>query len=210
MKKAKKRPYVLRLRGERQAETRTRIVDALMHLHEEVGPRHTTVSAIAERAGVERLTVYRHFRDEAEMFTACSQHHLGLHPPPQSAAWAAGTDPLSRVRRGLEDIYAYFGRTGAMFDKIYRDAGEYKSLQEILGRFDAHLRSLADDLAQAWPEGRERARRLPTLRHVVKFSTWRAFEDDGIEDGQKIGVMLDWLRGSGMELMTPSEVASPT
>lgn len=192
MKKAGKRAYVLRARGERLAETRTRIVEAIMRLHEEVGPRHTTVSAIAARAGVERLTVYRHFRDEAAMFTACSQHHLGLNPPPQAEAWKHEPDPVSRTRRGLEEIYAYFGRTHSMFEKIYRDADEYESLRQILERFDAHLRGLADDLAGAWPKN-ERERSTLILRHAVKFSTWQAFAAEGVGDARKIALLLEWL-----------------
>jgi AcrR family transcriptional regulator len=41
-----------------------------MSLHESVGPRATTVSAIAEGAGVTRLTVYRHFPDELSLVSA--------------------------------------------------------------------------------------------------------------------------------------------
>ena len=78
---------MLKARAERQANTRARIVEAIMHLHQDVGPRHTTVSAIARRAGVERLTVYRHFNDESEMFAACSHRYLELNPPPQPADW---------------------------------------------------------------------------------------------------------------------------
>src|SRR5262245_5638249 len=117
MKKAKRR-YVLQARGEQVAETRARIVGAIMELHEEVRPRNTTVSAIAARAGVERLTVYRHFRDEAAMFAACSHRYFELNPPPDPAAWAGEREPARRVRRGLEELYAFFGRTSPMFEKV--------------------------------------------------------------------------------------------
>src|SRR5262245_63643931 len=130
MKKAKRR-YVLRARAEHVAETRARIVNAIMKLHEEVGPRSTTVSAIAARAGVERLTVYRHFQDEASMFAACSHRYLELNPPPDPLAWAHEVDPPRRARRGLGDLYAFFNRTSPMFEKIYRDVGEYVSLKGI-------------------------------------------------------------------------------
>lgn len=193
MKKVKKRGYVLRARGERLAETRRRIVEAIMRLHEEVGPRHTTISAIAERAGVERLTVYRHFPDEAAMFAACSQHHLALNPPPQPAAWAGESAPLARTQRGLEEIYAYFRRTASMFEKVYRDAADYEPLAGILREFDAYLRQLADDLANAWPGAPARERRRLILRHAVKFSTWQSLEADGVGDAEKIALVLDWL-----------------
>jgi AcrR family transcriptional regulator len=165
------RPYILKARGEHMAETRARIVEAIMRLHGEIGPRKTTVSAIANRAGVERLTVYRHFRDESEMFAACSHRYLELNPPPNPSAWAGEIDPARKTRRGPEDLYAFFARTAPMFEKIYRDVDEYVSLKKIMDQFDAYLRKLADDLAAAWPRDRAAARRRVTLRHAVKFTT---------------------------------------
>lgn len=55
------RPYTLKRRAERQDETRRRIVEAAIELHQTIGPAATTVSEIAQRAGVGRVTVYRHF-----------------------------------------------------------------------------------------------------------------------------------------------------
>src|SRR3546814_654746 len=93
-----KRPYNQAKRAESRDETRLRILRATMDLHEEIGLRQTTISAIAERAGVQRLTVYRHFPDDEALITACSGHWLGLHPPPDPARWAAITDPLDQAR----------------------------------------------------------------------------------------------------------------
>ena len=53
---SQKRPYELRARAERQAETRRRIVDATVALHEEIEPPRTTVAEIARRAGAARQT----------------------------------------------------------------------------------------------------------------------------------------------------------
>jgi AcrR family transcriptional regulator len=192
MKKVKRR-YELRARGEQVAKTRARIVEATMRLHGEVGPRHTTISAIAARAGVERLTVYRHFQDEAAMFAACSHRYLELNPPPDPSAWAGELDPARRARRGLGALYAFFGRTSPMFEKIYRDLGEYVSLKRIMDQFDAYLRNLADDLAAAWPRDKVAARRQVILRHAAKFATWQSFEAEGVDHKQKIALILQWL-----------------
>ena len=192
MKKATRR-YVLKARGEQKAETRASIVEAIMRLHGEVGPRNTTVSAIAARAGVERLTVYRHFKDEAAMFAACSHRYMEINPPPDPSAWAGELDPARRVRRGLEELYAFFDRTWPMFEKIYRDVGEYASLKEIMDQFDAHLRDLADDLAAAWPQDRAAARRRVILRHATRFATWQSLEAEGVDQKQKIELILQWL-----------------
>src|ERR671919_2710297 len=83
----KPRKYEKKRRAEQEAETRQRIVEAMVALHREVGPARTTISAIAERAGVERLTVYRHFPDERSLFEACTGHWRASHPPPDPGPW---------------------------------------------------------------------------------------------------------------------------
>jgi AcrR family transcriptional regulator len=193
MKKAK-RPYVLRARAERQADTRARIVEAIMHLHGEVGPRNTTVSAIAERAGVERLTVYRHFGDETEMFSACSQRYMELNPPPDPGLWAGEKDPQRRTSRALQEIYEFFSRTAPMFEKIYRDLDEFESLKTIMDGFDRHLRNLADDLAATWPRDKKRNERTTILRHATKFSTWQSLTAEGVDNARKAALIVKWLK----------------
>jgi AcrR family transcriptional regulator len=108
-----KRRYTLKQRAESQDETRRRIVEATAHLHEEVGPRDTTISAIAQEAGVQRLTVYRHFPDEMELFKACTSHWLGLNPPPDPATWGR-LEGLVRVQQALIELYRYYRRTERM------------------------------------------------------------------------------------------------
>lgn len=192
MKKVKRR-YELKARGEKVAETRARIVEAIMQLHQEVGPRNTTVSAIAARARVERLTVYRHFQDEAAMIAACSHRYLELNPLPDPSTWAVVSDPLRRARRGLEDLYDFFGRTAPMFEKVYRDVDSSAALINVMARFDAHLRMLADALATAWPRDRAAERRQLILRHATKFATWRSLEEDGVGNAEKVELLLEWL-----------------
>src|SRR5947208_13533789 len=92
-----KRKYQLKARAERQEETRRRIVEATVALHEEVGPAKTTVAEIARRAGVQRLTVYNHFPDERELYAACSSHYLADHPPPPLDDLFELEDPRKRV-----------------------------------------------------------------------------------------------------------------
>ena len=191
--KREKRRYVLRARGDQVAETRARIVEAIMGLHGEIGPRNTTVSAIADRAGVERLTVYRHFKGEAEMFTACSERYLELNPPPDPTAWAVERDPMRRAQRGLADLYAFFSRTAPMFAKIYLDVDEYPSLKTIMDQFDAHLRHLADELASAWPRDKSTRKRQTILRHAARLATWQSFEAEGVDNQEKINFMIAWL-----------------
>lgn len=175
------------------AETRARIVAAIIELHQEVGPSRTTVSAVAERAGVERLTVYRHFQDETSMLAACSHRYLELNPLPNPSAWAGESDPARRARRGLDELYAFFGRTASMFEKVYRDAGLSVPLAKIVTQLDAHFRNLADDLAAGWPRDKATPRRRVILRHATKFATWQSLEADGVNNEQKVALLLEWL-----------------
>src|SRR5918995_7197902 len=100
-RKPQVRKYQKKRRAEQQAETRQRIVEAMVALHREVGPARTTISAIAERAGVERLTVYRHFPDEYSMFEACTSHYATEVPGPDPTAWADIEEPAERLRAAL-------------------------------------------------------------------------------------------------------------
>ena len=95
------RKYEKKRRAELEAETRRRITETAVELHGTVGPAHTSISAIAERAGVRRSTVYRHFPDEAALFNACSSHWEATNPVPDMGAWAAIQDPDERLRAAL-------------------------------------------------------------------------------------------------------------
>ena len=127
------------------------------------------------------------------MFAACSHRYLELNPPPDPSAWADEPDPARRTRRGLADLYAFFGQTAPMFEKIYRDVDEYVSLKRIMEQFDAHLQSLAEGLAAAWPRGKAVERRKVILRHATRFATWRSFEAEGVDNEEKVELMIAWL-----------------
>ena len=81
------RSYTLKRRAEQQADTRRRIVEAAVGLHGTIGPAQTSLSMIAERAGVQRHTLYAHFPDERSLFVACSGLVEERDPLPQAAPW---------------------------------------------------------------------------------------------------------------------------
>ena len=87
-------------RAEDEQRTRARIVDAAEALHGAVGPARATISAIAERAGVTRATVYRHFPDDEALFLACSGQWLSRQRLPDPDAWDAYDDPWAVLRAG--------------------------------------------------------------------------------------------------------------
>src|SRR5438046_108241 len=118
---SEKRKYELRARAEKQAETQRRIAAATAELHREVGPARTTVAEIARRAGVQRLTVYKNFPEETDLFRACQRHHLAENPPPDPSAALAIADPGERLEAVLTGLYAWYRRTEPMLANVQRD-----------------------------------------------------------------------------------------
>jgi AcrR family transcriptional regulator len=179
-------------RAERQAETHQRIVKATAALHQEIGPASTTISAIAERAGVERLTVYRHFPDESELFRACQHVFRTTHPRPEISAWDSIPKPEERVRRALQDTYAYYRDTEAMTANVMRDAPGIPALAAILKDIPLYYAAARELLVAAFavPAGR-----LPLLRaaigHALEFDTWRSLvRRQRLSDEQAVEVMV--------------------
>ena len=180
--KTKRRPYHLKKRAERQDEVRQRIVDATVALHEQRGLVHTSISAIAERAGVGRPTVYRHFPDERSLFTACTSHYFARHQPPDSSTWRTIADPAARLRCGLRETYRWYRETEQMTAVMYRDLPEVPVLAEVLEPLFAGLAENHAVLAAGWPTPTSDVLRA-AIGHALAFSTWRSLARDyGLSD----------------------------
>lgn len=187
------RPYSKKRRAEAEEETRARIAQAAMELHGEIGPAATTISAIAERAGVQRLTVYRHFPSDAEIFQACTSLWSSQNPPPDPAGWSGIGDPRTRTRKALAALYGYFRGAQGMLRSISRDRDEVALVDHHMRHMDQYLEGFAADLARAFPRGGNIARRR-TLLHAVKFQTWDSLASDGLSDAEIADLVVSWLR----------------
>lgn len=189
---SKTRAYTKRRRAESEAETRQRIAAAAMRLHGTIGPARTTISGVADEAGVQRATVYRHFPDEEALFGACSAHWVSLHPPPDAAAWAAIPDPDRRLRTGLAEIYAWYGSDEQMFVNTRRDAALVPAMAAPVERTRAGLGAMVEALAKGRPErGQRRRRALAAISHATAFGTWHSLtREGGLSDDEAIDLML--------------------
>src|SRR5881394_3869955 len=140
------RTYNLKRREAKMAETRQRIVDATVDLHSSVGPANTTISMIAERAGVQRHTVYAHFPDERSLFMACSGQVYERDPLPNADPWRAIEDRAERLRTGLTAIYGWYQRNADVAGCVLRDAEHHALTREIsalrMGPFVATYREV--------------------------------------------------------------------
>jgi AcrR family transcriptional regulator len=191
MSAQKRRPYRMTRRAELEELTRMRITESTVALHEELGPAQTSISAIAERAGVRRSTVYRHFPDEASLFAACSAHWRAANPPPDPRGWAEIEDPAERTRTALAELYAFYAQTEAMYTSLLRDEPILPIVQRLLGNFYGHLRTVQEALfAGRGLRGRRARATSAAIGHAVAFPTWRSLtREQGLTHHEAVALM---------------------
>jgi len=182
-----KRKYELKKRAADMAKTHERITEAAIDLHGTLGPSRTTLSAVAERAGVERRTLYRHFPNEADLFAACSTHYFAANPWPGLDGWRSVGDPERRLELALDELYGYYERTEPMLGNVLRDADLVDFARAAMEPFDAYLDDAAEVLiAGRRARGRRRELLRGALRHALAFSTWRSLSANGVERGDAV------------------------
>jgi AcrR family transcriptional regulator len=190
------RRYQLKMRADQQEETRLRIVEATVALHQQIGGPATTVSAIAERAGVERATVYRHFPDERTLLQACTGHYVGQNPPPNPQNWAMIEDAEMRLHGALTEIYAYHRRTEVMSARAVIDVPQMPTLRDVLAPMFAYWGQVRDLLAAPWQQVCEDHRLVTAaIGHAVAFQTWQSLaRDQGLNDDEAVTVMMRMVK----------------
>jgi AcrR family transcriptional regulator len=181
------RKYELKRRAARQEETRQRIVEAAVELHQTKGPARTSLSDIARLAGVQRHTLYRHFPDERSLFMACSGHFTESNPRPDPTTWLETSDPELRLRRGLGELYAYYERSGDMLTSVLRDAEVHDLTREIsMLRAASAMNATRDALS----EGLTSPRALAALDLALDFRAWKRLAASGLSRADIIETMV--------------------
>lgn len=187
-----KRKYELKARAEAQEATRARIAAAAAELHEEVGIGRTTVSDIARRAGVQRLTVYKHFPDLAALLPACSAHWLAANPLPDLGGALAQEDPEARLRGVLAAMYGWYRDTAPMQRRFLGERATVPELDAWVARSsDPMMDELASGLAAGF--GAPAARALVAL--ALDFWTWDRLQREGLDDAAAAELMAGVVSG---------------
>ncbi len=192
------RKYEMKRRAERQKETRRRITEAAVELHQTVGPARTTVSAIAEKARVQRHTFYAHFPEEIELHRACAGHYMAQNPPPDPRQWAEISDPEERLRRTLTEVYAYYSRTEPMFANVLRDAQVHPLVAEVTAPVLRYWQEMRNALADGWEADDERREvLLAAIGLALDFQTWRTLvRQQNLSDERAVELMVGMVRNS--------------
>jgi AcrR family transcriptional regulator len=194
------RPYRMHRRSENIDDTRLKIVEATVELHGTVGPSATTVMGIADKAGVTRATVYRHFPDDLSLVNACSMHWLSQRVQPTPASWAKIADAEARLRAGLTDLYRFYRNGESMLTLIYRDLAYLPTEHQTeLQDKDDYCR---DILLAAFPErtrGEDRLRAV--VGHAVSFWTWRSLcINNHLSNKAAIDAMVDLAMNTAKQI----------
>lgn len=181
------RTYTLKRRAEQQADTRQRIVEAAVDLHGSVGPARTTISMIAERADVQRHTVYAHFPDERSLYMACSGLLQERDPPPDAGTWRGIEDRQERLRVGLSALYGWYERNAGLIGCVMRDAEYHPLTKEIAElRFGASMAAYQEVLGSKLS-----AKQRVVLQLALSFFTWRTLVRGGaLKQSAAVGAMI--------------------
>jgi AcrR family transcriptional regulator len=185
----------MKRRAELEELTRRRITESAVELHGTLGPSRTSMSAVAEHAGVRRSTLYRHFPDEPALFEACTAHWRAANPAPDLARWAAIADPDERLRSGLAGLYAFYGRTEGMMGNLVRDEATVPIVEQHFGGFRTYLGRAADTLMTGRP-----ARRgvRAAIGHALAFTTWQSLvREQKLSDRDALDVMCRLVAVAG-------------
>jgi AcrR family transcriptional regulator len=193
-----KRRYEKKRRAELEAETRRRITETAVELHGTLGPARTSISAIAERAGVRRSTVYRHFPDEAALFHACSSHWEAANPVPDMTAWQSIEDPDNRLRTALDELYAHYRRTEPMMDNLHRDELTMPLVAERFAGYHGYVAAARDLMMRGRSvRGRRRDQARAAVGHALAYTTWKSLaREQGMADGQAVALMCALVEGA--------------
>ena len=193
------RKYTKRQRAEQEQETRQRITEAAVALHGSIGPARTTITAVAEVAGVQRATVYRYFPDDEALFAACSGHWAALNPSPDPAPWRAIEDSAARLKRALDELYAYYRRNEAMLENVTRDRPLVEAMAKPAARMRAYFEAVVETIVAGRPErGRTRRRVKAAVGHATAFATWQSLiRQHGLEDAEAVAIMAAMVEAAG-------------
>lgn len=173
---ARTRSYRLGRRAERSADTRRRIVEATLTLHDEQGISRTSVRDVARRAEVAPSTVLQHFPRMDELVRACGELSDRLAPMPTEAVLAGASGTADGVRRMASAMFEWWQAMGPGFDHLRVDRCRIPQVDAWMDDIARRHRLLA-----AAALGRAGASRVDLLVALTTADAWATFRDAGTD-----------------------------
>ena len=182
---------------------RERLVVAAVELFAEQGYDATTVTEIAERAGVTKSTFFRHFPDKRELLSA-GQEMLSRLLAEGIAAAPPAASPLTAIASGLQ-------RAGEAFGPMSREIGPQmraaiSSSTELQEREALKRIGLSVAMSSALVERgvaepvAHLAAEMGVLAFKQGYAAWVGSEEDGTGFGAYAVAALDALREASAAL----------
>lgn len=120
--------------NERGRRTRAAILDATWDLLETAGAEGTTMTAVAERAGITRRALYLHFRSRAELLGALHAHvDERLDLAGSTGAIARAPDAVAALREFAEHLARFHSRIARVDAALLRAADADPEAARLVG-----------------------------------------------------------------------------
>ncbi|HBZ71130.1 MAG TPA: TetR/AcrR family transcriptional regulator [Deltaproteobacteria bacterium] len=178
-----------RSQDERTAQTRARVLDAVLDCLVERGYAGTTTTAVAARAGVSRGAQLHHYRTRAALVAAAVEHLYARLAADYEKAFANLSPGADRVDAAIELLWETFQdpRLAAVLELF------------VAGRTDGELREQLAKVA-----ARHRARVIGLARAYFPVAPSKEEEFQGL-----LTLVLDALQGMAVaQLVEPDEAGA--
>lgn len=188
---ASRRPYRMGRRQTAVEQTRERIVAATFDLHATIGPSRTTIRAIADRAGLQRHTIYAHFPELDSLYEACTAHGIRSTGMPEPDGWQAIESPSDRLRHGLTEMIPWYRANEQMLGNVLFDIDPSVPPPTTRDPWEVRMVALSEALMEGWPiEPDHRPTLEAVVGHALAFTTWRSLAAGGLSDDQIVTVLV--------------------
>lgn len=171
------RKYSMDTRSAAVEETRNRIIEATMQLHDEQGISGTSMQDIAERAGVALATVYRHFPTVDDLVPACGGRNLELNPPPTRAVFESLESGEARIAALVKALHANYARGVRTYDVGFAEAVALPVVARFMDEFTNNIASLVAEAARPF---RPDTQGLSLATGLCHFHVWRSLTQAGL------------------------------
>jgi AcrR family transcriptional regulator len=171
------RKYSMEMRTAAVEETRRRIIDATVQLHNEHGVSATSMQDIADRAGVALATVYRHFPSLDDLVPACGGRNLEMNPPPTASVFERLDSGDDRVRALVQALFTHYERGVRPYEVGFAEAVTLPVMAGLMNELGAHVEGLVTGAIA--PFNPDRALHALAVG-LCDFRVWRSLTEAGL------------------------------
>lgn len=171
------RKYSMERRAAAIEETRRRIVDATVELHNEKGVSGTSMQDIADRSGVALATVYRHFPTLDTLIPACGARNIELNPLPEDSVLDGLEGGEERVAALVTVLFAHYEHGHRAYEVGIAEAVTLPVMARLMAQISARVRDLVAEATRSFGPDR---RHLSLAAGLCDFRVWRSLTEAGL------------------------------